>query len=272
LIGEYDPVSGNPMIEHVWLGSIPVAAIKNATVYYVYPDHLGTPRAITDTANQTVWYWNYDEPFGETAVNDDPNGTGAFVYNLRFPGQYFDAETGLHYNWHRDFNPVTGKYIQSDPIGLWGGINTYGYVANDPVNGFDPNGLLRMGEGCGSSWARIQFAERKIREELEKCDECKSGKSCIPCSLKDQLLDKLNNTEVTCKGYNDKICADAAVNGYSMTLYGTEDWRGCGCLASLIYHELLHGVGFRHAARGKPDAVNAMTRNCRSNLCGVNDW
>ncbi|MDR0769886.1 MAG: type IV secretion protein Rhs, partial [Burkholderiales bacterium] len=88
LIGEYDPVSGASQIEHVWLGDMPVAAIKGEQIYYVYPDHLGTPRAITDTANQTVWYWNYDEPFGETAANENPSNLGAFSYNLRFPGQY----------------------------------------------------------------------------------------------------------------------------------------------------------------------------------------
>jgi len=141
LIGEYDPVSGNPMIEHVWLETMPIAAIKNGSVFYVYPDHLGTPRAITDTANQTVWYWNYDEPFGATEANENPNGTGTFTYNLRFPGQYFDAETGLHYNWHRDYNPEKGKYIQSDPIGLRGGLNTYGYAEGSPIRRIDPLGL-----------------------------------------------------------------------------------------------------------------------------------
>ena len=141
LIGEYDPISGNPMIEHVWLEGAPVAAIKNGSVFYVYPDHLGTPRAITDTTNQTVWYWNYDEPFGATEANENPNGTGTFTYNLRFPGQYFDSETGLHYNGHRDYNSATGKYIQSDPIGLEGGLNTYAYVEGNPLNLSDPTGL-----------------------------------------------------------------------------------------------------------------------------------
>jgi RHS repeat-associated protein len=141
LIGEYDPVSGAAQIEHVWLGDIPVAAIKGGQIYYVYPDHLGTPRAITNAANQTVWYWNYDEPFGKTAANENPSGTGTFAYNLRFPGQYFDSETGLHYNWHRDYDPEIGKYAQSDPIGLGGGLNTYSYVEGNPLRYTDPRGL-----------------------------------------------------------------------------------------------------------------------------------
>ncbi|MDR0250624.1 MAG: type IV secretion protein Rhs [Burkholderiales bacterium] len=144
LIGEYDPVTGNPVIEHIWLGDALVATIKGGSVYYVYPDHLGTPRAITDTNNNAVWYWNYDEPFGETAANENPNGAGAFTYNLRFPGQYFDSETGLHYNWHRDFNPAIGKYVQSDPIGLRAGLNTYSYVNGNPIGKIDPLGLSAL--------------------------------------------------------------------------------------------------------------------------------
>jgi RHS repeat-associated protein len=145
LIGEYDPVSGSPMIEHVWLWGAPVATIKNSTVYYVYPDHLGTPRAITNASNQTVWYWNYNEPFGKTEANENPSGAGTFSYNLRFPGQYFDSETGLHYNWHRDYNPEIGKYAQSDPAGLRGGLNTFWYVGNNPARYFDYYGLDFVG-------------------------------------------------------------------------------------------------------------------------------
>ncbi|MDR1529990.1 MAG: hypothetical protein LBS40_06290, partial [Burkholderiales bacterium] len=144
LIGEYDAATGNPIIEHVWLNDLPVAVIKNSSVFYVYPDHLGTPRAITDDQNRTVWYWNYDEPFGKTEPNEDPNGLGDFTYNLRFPGQYYDAETRLHYNWHRDYDASTGRYIQSDPIGLEGGINIYAYVEGNPIMFTDPWGLFTI--------------------------------------------------------------------------------------------------------------------------------
>lgn len=70
-----------------------------------------------------VWRWGSD-PFGTSAANQDPDGdTQAFVYGLRFPGQYLDSETGLHYNCYRDYDPVTGQYVQSDPIGFAGGVN-----------------------------------------------------------------------------------------------------------------------------------------------------
>jgi RHS repeat-associated protein len=61
--------------------------------------------------------------------------------NLRFAGQYFDQETGLHYNYHRYYDPSLGRYLRADPIGFDGGINLYAYVLNNPLNWIDPLGL-----------------------------------------------------------------------------------------------------------------------------------
>lgn len=108
---------------------------------YVLNDHLGTPRAVTDWTGKIIWSATYD-PFGAATVNADPDGNGqSFTMNLRFPGQYFDAETGLHYNYFRDYDPATGRYIESDPIGLVGGMNTYAYLRGNPLGGIDPFGL-----------------------------------------------------------------------------------------------------------------------------------
>lgn len=144
LIGEYD-LTGTPIEETVWLGDLPVAVVKpNASgfdVFYVWTDNLGTPREITDTTNQERWEWSNADPFGNNPPNENPAGLGMFTYNLRFPGQYYDAEKGSNYNYFRDYDPSIGRYIESDPIGLRGGLSTYGYVGGNALAAIDPRGL-----------------------------------------------------------------------------------------------------------------------------------
>jgi RHS repeat-associated protein len=147
LLGEYD-ATGHLIQEIVWFGDLPIAVLKPAAlpntgtdVFYIHADHLGTPRKVSGPSdNQVLWTWE-SEVFGNSPPNQNPSGQGDFVFNLRFPGQYFDTETGLHYNYFRDYDPSTGRYIQSDPIGLAGGINTYAYVNGNPVSASDLKGL-----------------------------------------------------------------------------------------------------------------------------------
>jgi RHS repeat-associated protein len=124
------------------------------TLYFIHPDHLNTPRLIADAAGTTVWRWDQQEPFGNDVPNGDPNATGAtFDFPLRFPGQYFDRETNLAYNYFRDYDPSIGRYVESDPVGLKAGINTYAYVGQDPLGGVDPLGLVKVhGNWCGPDW------------------------------------------------------------------------------------------------------------------------
>ncbi len=161
LIAELDPATKQVKREIIWLGEQPVAVIAGATptqmvsstnaaaIYYVHTDHLNTPRMVTDTAGNRRWDWSpfTGEPFGATAPNEAPLSQTApqqFAFNLRFPGQYLDKESGTSYNYYRNYNPATGRYLQSDPIGLAGGLNTYGYVAGNPLSYADPFGLSKV--------------------------------------------------------------------------------------------------------------------------------
>jgi RHS repeat-associated protein len=132
-----------------------------AALYYVHNDHLGTPQALTDQAGAVVWRATYD-PFGQATVNEDPDGDGIPVKNnKRYAGQYFDSETGLHYNWHRYYDPRVGRYISSDPIGLRGGLNTYLYAHANPLRYTDPFGLLTVNvwkyRGSRDAWGHVSI-------------------------------------------------------------------------------------------------------------------
>jgi RHS repeat-associated protein len=150
LLGEYDS-AGTALREYVWLGATPVAMFTpdpaNSSnpplTYFFHTDHLNTPRVVVDKNNALRWRW-LAEPFGTSAPENNPAGLGAFTQNLRFPGQYADQESGLSYNLNRDFDGSTGRYVQSDPIGLQGGINTYQYVEANPLSYTDPTGLQRV--------------------------------------------------------------------------------------------------------------------------------
>lgn len=138
LLGEYS--AGAAVFEAVWLGSTPIAVVKGGQRYWVDADQIDAPRVVLDPADRVVWRWG-GEAFGGTAADENPSGLGVFEFNLRFAGQVFDRETGLHYNDQRDYAPWLGRYTQSDPIGLAGGINTYAYVGGNPISLVDPTGL-----------------------------------------------------------------------------------------------------------------------------------
>jgi RHS repeat-associated protein len=111
--------------------------LKNASYHYLISDHLGTPQLAINSTGEQSWKINSDA-FG----NSELDANNQITMNLRFPGQYYDAETGLSYNYFRDYDAKTGRYIQSDPIGLAGGINTYGYVGGNPLVYSDPTGEI----------------------------------------------------------------------------------------------------------------------------------
>jgi len=208
LVGEYDG-PGNLIEETVWVEDLPVATLRPSgapgnptpiSVYYVHADHLGAPRAVTRPSdNALMWQWDNLDPFGANAASENPAAQGPFKYNLRFPSQYYDQETGTHYNYFRDYDATIGRYEQSDLIGLRGGFNTYVYVSASPLRWSDQYGLegggfsTRYGNWCGRNWSGGQEGPRIPKSPagpIDSVDECcmehdycwaKYEYDCNPC-------------------------------------------------------------------------------------------
>ncbi len=134
----YEYVGPTSNRSYIWADDTLIATVEaDSSIHYIYTDHLGTPRAVTSTTSSTpIWTWPWlQNPFGEKPAS----GSG-YALNVRFPGQYFDAETGLNYNYFRDYEPAAGRYVQSDPIGLEAGVNTYSYALDSPTTFLDSYG------------------------------------------------------------------------------------------------------------------------------------
>ncbi len=150
LVGEYD-AAGTEIRTYGWKpGSLwstdPLFMKQGAKYYYYHNDHLGTPQKITSANGAMIWSATYSS-FGKATVE----GSATVTNNLMFPGQYYDEETGLHYNWFRYYDPQGGRYLKTDPIGLAGGMHLYKYVLDNPVNMIDPTGLFVLGWHAGGS-------------------------------------------------------------------------------------------------------------------------
>jgi RHS repeat-associated protein len=202
LIGEY----GTTNRDYVWLGDLLVAVIDNtingsvttSTVNYVTGDQLGTPRVVADGTGALIWSLPY---VGNAFEELQPTSASGYVLNLRSAGEYYDAETGLNYNGFRTREPNTWRFLQSDPMGLAGGISTYAAVGNNPLMNVDPQGLEspRSASGCGTmSWAACGALPPAVPT------------GCGSSNFDPSLLATIIATEILGGGPEDPL-ADAAV-------------------------------------------------------------
>jgi RHS repeat-associated protein len=168
LLAEYNG-SGSRIKRYGYLADdyAPIQMEDTSGTYNVHSDHLDTPRLLTDASQQIVWRGR-QEAFGKTVID----AVSTVEMNVRFPGQYYDQETGLYYNYFRYYDPRTGRYVTSDPIGLDGGLNTYLYVDGNPISNFDYDGLISRKKLCDRLNALAHLA----------CDgfvSCKGTDSCF---------------------------------------------------------------------------------------------
>jgi RHS repeat-associated protein len=196
---------------------------------------------IADGAGTTVWIWDQQEPFANTLAAENPSGLGAFEFSLRLPGQYFDRETNLHYNYFRDYDPAMGRYSRSDPIGLKAGLNTYAYVGSSPLAAVDWQGLASFTNFSPERQAKMQAAIEEAKEKLRTCDTVKCGRSREEL---DEIAKKIDNADYV---YDPKLgdtCGRASTFPFfpntikiGLAAFFLND---CCDLSSTIAHEANH--------------------------------
>jgi RHS repeat-associated protein len=239
--------AGAVRFEYIWLDDLPVAMVDNTgaspTIYYIHTDHLGRPQKITDGSATIVSNIAFD-PFGNLT-----SATGSPFSHLMFPGQYLDDETELFQNWHRDYDPTTGRYVESDPIGLRGGINTYAYVEANPLARTDPRGLYVTYSGDPTGVAAILDAMKNIKKTARGAAMCESMESS-PFEYKIRAnQSSINNGSARTRQIN--IDADPA---HRPTIETT-----AGAMPSSLEGMVAHEIG--HAVTGIEDEVTNMQQN-----------
>ena len=253
--------TGQMLAEYIHLADQPLAMIRpGEAVYYYHNDHLGTPQILTDGTGTVAWKAVYT-PFGEAEIT-----IGTLENPLRFPGQYYDQETGLHYNWNRYYDPKTGRYLTPDPIGLEGGINLFIYVTANPVNGVDPLGLFsnhavlsdaafynetckELSSKAASVSGRVDFMEGSQRPENSHWHAMRNGKA------NESVESAIRRTE----NYINEQLSRCNADGLGRALHAEQDKYAAGHRG---YQPWYGGIDLKHTWRdeiggGEPEAIAA---------------
>ncbi|HVI53563.1 MAG TPA: RHS repeat-associated core domain-containing protein, partial [Luteibacter sp.] len=159
--------AGTTARDYIWMDGMPVGLVDHTgsttAVNFIHADGLSSPRAVTNSAGTVLWQWAYaGNPLGEKA----PVSLTGYIFNLRFPGQYFDAESGLNYNVNRDYEAATGRYIQSDPFGVLVDSSTYAYALNRPLDVSDPTGLAPPNNNAWRNFCLLYFVACNMNHPL----------------------------------------------------------------------------------------------------------
>ena len=268
LLAEHD-ATGTLIRDYVWMNGAPVAQIDQGEEFsYLHFDHLNTPRLATDDNQTIVWRWDSDA-FGRTLPDEDPDGDGnGTTVNLRFPGQYFDQETGFHYNYHRTYDPSTGRYVESDPIGLGGGLNTYGYALANPMSLVDPYGLdVKIVTTDPVEFKILSEAYARLtstKKGIEICDVLEKSPDLfqIMPTDKDAFFCPPGAIDPRCKGEINTVFIDPFNNPHLQEAAGLAP----ASKAAVLGHELAHAAGHRDDGPGKMNNVIANENPIRTAL------
>jgi RHS repeat-associated protein len=271
LIGESVYNSGGTLIEehdYIWLETLPLAQAEQTfsggmlsgnTLVYIHADQLNTPRLATDGSGTVVWRWDSDG-FGIGAADLDPDSdTNEVNVRLRFPGQHLDEETGLHYNYFRDYDPVTGRYVESDPIGLDGGLNTYLYANGNPLRFTDPFGLdVKVVTSDPAAAKILMDAYARLtstRAGMLMCDSLEKSPEVyqIKPITKDAFYCPPGTTDPVCHGDERTVFIDPYNNIFLPTTAGMQETPK----AVVLGHELGHARGVRDDGPNAMNNVNA---------------
>ncbi|WP_279255668.1 RHS repeat domain-containing protein [Shewanella xiamenensis] len=260
----------NSAQEYIYYGGQPVGYVKSNQLYYVHNDQLGRPELLTNTSQAVVWKANL-KAFDRTVLTSSIS-----EFNIGFPGQYFDMESSLYYNMFRYYDPQLGRYIQSDPIGLAGGSNTYTYTyaENNSIALTDPTGLFVPGFhnrwtneamgmlGCscgslGSDVAGVDFRPGSQMPENSYTHHMRDGKVDQPIQDATELYNELISKGLTSCNKDDLAAGIHALqDSFSPAHRDMQPWNGMNYLNPAVW---AHGVQDSVASITTSNAVRAAT-------------